>query len=189
MKKNKLYIITLISLGFVSMLAHGSTITLEMRTGGGIYELYASSSSGDNFGIAAYKIVLTNILTAVQKSPRALELGTNVVRGFTVGRFNLNGPGPLFAAQNTTDLPTLIFGIGQTPGNFNMIPIDSDVGVSWASPVLLASGTYNVEGPDPAFNEVQTRMIVFQSNTGTGNPIIVDQISFTSGVALATSSN
>ena len=180
MKNFKLCIIALACLGFgfPSLLAQGTTVTLKIEASEGNYKLYASSSLGDNFGIAAYKIVLTNILTAVHKSPRALELGTNVVRGFTVGRFDLNGPGPLFAAQNTTDLPTLIFGIGQTPGNFNMIPLDSDVGVSWTSPVLLASGTYDVEGPGPWFNEEQTSVIIFQSNTDTGNPIIVDQISY-----------
>ena len=182
MKFSKLTVLTLLGLGVSAIIVRGATVTLKLSTaaGTGTYKVYASSSSGDNAGIAAYDIALTNILTAVHESPRALELGVDVVRGFTVGRLNddLADHRALFAGQNTTDLPTLIFGIGQTAGNLSMIPIGSDVGVPWSAQVLLISGAYDNGGPEPSFNEAQTDVLIFQNGTGTGNPVAADQITF-----------
>lgn len=121
----------------------------------GTFDLYASASPGDNAGISFFNVDLVGILTATHQSPRALDLGTGTVRGFTVGRGDLAGDGPLFAGQDTSSGTTasLIFGIGQTAGSFTLLPLGTDVGVPWAVPVLLASGTYSTNPASPDFGQ------------------------------------
>ena len=151
-----LLLVMIAALCFVGPAAQAALVTFDMQAhGNGTYDLYASTPIADSAGIAGFNVDLVNILTAVHESPRALDLGVGAVRGFTSGRTDLAGPGALFAGQNTTDLASLIYGIGQTPGTFAMIPLGTDVGVPWTAPVLLASGTYDLAGPSPWFgNEV-----------------------------------
>ena len=121
----------------------------------GTFELYASASLGDNAGISYYNVDLVGILTATHQSPKAVDLGSGNTRGFTVGRGDLAGPGPLFAGQDPSSGTTnsLIYGIGQTAGSFPILPFPADVGVPWAAPVLIATGTYSLNPGSPDFGQ------------------------------------
>ena len=129
-------------------------VTLDMRDyGDGTYDLYASSSLGDNFGIVYFNIELINILTAVHQSPVAFSADVGGMVGFDGARADLSGPGALFANQTTNsgNAPAnLIYGIGQTAGTFPGT-IFSDVGMPWLAPVQLCSGTYDTEGDAPEY--------------------------------------
>ena len=169
MKRSSIVLMAVIAaLCFVGPAAQASIVTFDMQASGdGTYELFAHASLGDNFGIAYFNADLVNILTATHESPRALDMGTGAVRGFTIGRADLAGPGALFAGQNTTDLATLIYGIGQTPGSFSTLPFATDVGVPWDMPVLLASGPWDTGGPSPAFgNEVLANIFTEEWTSG-----------------------
>jgi len=56
----------------------------------------------------------------------------------------VTGDGALFAFQNTLDLPTVLYGIGQTAGTLNTA--GTPRGIPWSVPVLLASGPYSNPG-------------------------------------------
>ena len=61
---------------FVGPAATAASVTLDMRDNNdGTFDLYASSTLGDNSGIAYYNIDLVNILTAVHESPTDFVLG------------------------------------------------------------------------------------------------------------------
>ena len=146
------------------------TVTLDMRDNDdGTFDLYASSSIGDNFGIAYYNIDLVNILTAVHQSPKALSAEIGAAVGFSGARSDLAAPGALFAYQDTlagTAPASLIYGIGQTAGTFPGT-IFSTIGMPWTAPVLLASGTYTQGGAAPWFGQ-ETPVNVFSSTWTEG---------------------
>ena len=148
-----LFVAMIAALCFVGSAAQAATVHFELMDYlDGTYEVYGSASLGDNAGISYFNIDLVNILTATHETPRAMDMGTGYVRGFTVGRTNLTGDGPLFAGQDisgTTD--PLIFGIGQTAGSFTLFPFATDEGVPWTAPVLIASGTYSTNPAEPNF--------------------------------------
>ena len=128
---------------FVGPAATAATVTLDLRDNqDGTFDLYATATLGDNAGISFFNIDLVNILTATHQSPKGVDMDAGfITRGFTSGGPDLTGDGALFAYQNTLDLPTCIFGIGQTAGTMNTA--GSPRGIPWAVPVLLASGTYD----------------------------------------------
>ncbi len=150
----KKILVLLAVLCFVGSAAQAAVVTLDMRDyGDGTYDLYASSSLGDNYGIVYYNIDLVNILTAVHESPTGYDLAISAVVGFAGARSNLTGDGALFAYQDTlvgSAPASLIYGIGQTAGDRALL---GETGVPWTAPVLLASGTYDVGGPAPGYGQ------------------------------------
>ena len=147
----------MVCIGLSAMAAQAATVHFNLvHTGaGGTFDLFASTPIPDSSGIAGFNVDLVNILTATHESPKADDTALFVTRGFTLGRINLAGPGALFAGQNTTNITSLIYGVGQTAGTFPTNPLNpNDVGVPWTAPVLIASGTYG-PGTLPGFgNEV-----------------------------------
>ena len=140
---------------FVGPAATAATLTLDLQVNaGGTFELYASTSPGDNFGILTFSIDLVNILTAMHQSPMGMDMDDAFMnKGFTGAGVDLGGPGALFAYQDmlSGSAPAnLIYGIGQTAGTR---ALTDATGVPWAAPVLLASGTYDSQGAAPWFGQ------------------------------------
>ena len=161
---------------FVGSAAQAATVTLDLQAdAGGTFDLYASSSQGDNFGIAYYYIDLVNILTATHQSPVGNDVAMGGMAGFSGGRSDLTGDGALFAYQDTNsgNAPdSLIYSIGQTVGTR---ALTDATGVPWAAPVLLASGTYDTQGPAPWFGqEVLVTVFAFEW-TGGDIPGLIEQ--------------
>ena len=146
---------------------------LKVNEGGpGTYNLYVSSSLGDNFGLAFYSAnLLGGISTLDHKSPRALELDSGDPIGFRTLRSADNNVARLVeAAQDTiTPTPFLVRGLGQTPGNLGTLPgvtgLLSTEQVVYGAPLLLASGLY--AGPASALGIASGSLAnVFQAAGG-----------------------
>jgi hypothetical protein len=142
-----------------------ATVTFQMAFGApGSFSVFASSSGVDNGGIAAYSIELEGaILSLNHKSLRALvenSQGEVNSAGFTLLRTPDVTVAPpagsiltISGSQDTiTPTPHIIYGFGQTPGNFSWIgltPVGSFEGDPWSAPLLIAEGSYDV-GAGPA---------------------------------------
>ncbi len=152
-----------VALCLLGSAVQAATVTLDLQDhGDGTYDLYASSSLGDNFGIVYYNIELVNILTAVHQSPMGSNL-SYIPTGFTGAGVNLSADGALFSYQDTNSATapgTLLYGIGQTAGTINMPVGPPSRGVPWTAPVRLASGTYDQGGPAPAWVDDDTLTVV-----------------------------
>ena len=168
MRKNIVVMALVAVLCLVGPAVQAVTVTLDMRDNGdGTYDLYASSSTGDNFGIAYFNIDLVNILTATHQSPTDFALGGTGTVGFAGARANLTAPGALFAYQDTSanNADKILYGVGQTAGTYagGVAP----VGIPWTAPVLLASGTYS--GAAPGFGAEKV-VNVFTQEWADGDP-------------------
>jgi len=152
------------------------TFTLNInQDGAGTFNLYASSSMGDNGGIASYGIPLVgNILTLDHRSPNASgngSLGTAPV-GFGLIRSADNIWTPIAASQDTVTPGYVVYGIGQTAGDIttDASPVPTATAfpeqVDYVSPVLIASGTWDTTMPDFDLGNVNLGANVFDDTTG-----------------------
>ena len=120
------------------------TVT-EQPDSSSIWTLAASTSPGDNDGIAGYNIeVVGNGVLGHHESPLSTAAGIPL-RGFAIGGDDIP-PGALTATQDSTDPSSLYYGVG-SPDLGSRIP-DPNVApgldhrqVPWPMPVLLAAGT------------------------------------------------
>jgi hypothetical protein len=133
--------------------------------GVGTWDLYASASVDDNFGLASYKASLVNATTILHRAPRALlspdPSGIDPEpqpAGFTLLR-TANNNSPITASQDTVGpTPYIIKGFGQTPGSlpggiFPATTVFPPTGqLTWGAPLLIAEGTYS-GGVLPSFNQ------------------------------------
>lgn len=176
MRGSSILLVAMIAaLCFVGPAAQAAIVTFDLQDhGDGTFDLYASTPIPDSSGIAGFNVDLVNILTATHESPKADDTALFVTRGFTSGRIDLAGPGALFAGQDTSSgsVPdNLIYGIGQTPGTFPTNPLNpNNVGVPWTAPVLIASGTYDIQGPDPWFGNQVLANVFTQAYQGAPPP-------------------
>lgn len=142
--------------------AQAATVTFKLyisQSGGvGSYQLRASSSPGDNFGIASYGVELvgngTSILTANHNSIRsafATRTSDNAegTAGFTFLRSADQAAASAFAnisaSQDTTGgTPIAIYGLGQEAGSLASEGLvgSAQEGNPWDAEILLAQGTY-----------------------------------------------
>jgi hypothetical protein len=130
------------------------------EAGANTFNLYASSSLGDNAGIAFYGVPLLGDITSLNhNSPVAGALFAGPPFFSQVG-FNLlrsaDNVTSLVASQDTINASSiLVYGFGQTAGSLASIPgvtgfVPGAEQVAYSAPLLIASGTYN--GVAPSFN-------------------------------------
>ncbi len=140
--------------------ANAGTVTLFMtpNSGAGTWQLHASSSLGDNSGIASFNVPLQNVLTSNNVSPFAqvVTVPDNFnTAGFSELRTSLPAVG---ASQKLVPTPTpnLIYGYGQEDSSFGEKGITGIAGASsqidWDAVLLLAEGTYDPLTQTPAVN-------------------------------------
>jgi hypothetical protein len=118
------------------------TINEQART----FDVWGSVSGGDNAGMASFVVDLLNIDTARVVAPKGFDRDELRLKGFVTISPALTGDGTVYGYQNLSDPNSLILGIGQTAGSLPVYPGSSYVGIPWAAPVHLATGTYS--GPE-----------------------------------------
>jgi hypothetical protein len=132
------------------------------------WQLYASSSLGDNAGIAAYAVDVYGVTDTVHRAPVGLATPSPdvgyVLSGFTFSPVPMDLRGglkwghacglQLFQSQNVMQPKSVVYGIGQAPGVFQ----GPDDAVAYDAPVLLESGVYI--GPAPIFSPLADRLAV-----------------------------
>jgi hypothetical protein len=138
--------------------ANAATITFTLdfvKLGVGNFELRARTSPGDNGGIAAYNVALTNVKTVNHNSLRNSAAsnvgGDEGAVGFTTFR-SADDATPALSnlaiagSQDTiTPTPFIIYGLGQTAGDLTTMGITTagvKEGDPWASDMVIATGTY-----------------------------------------------
>jgi hypothetical protein len=158
------------------------TFTLDLTAGPGQFTLYGETSAGDNAGLAAYNVALTNIATVNHNSLRnaAAESSDGSLAGpvgFTLFR-SADDTTPalgnvLIQGSQDTIAPTpfIIYGLGQAPGDLasrNIITAGSKEGDPWAARMVIATGTWD-PAQLPAFDTaaaVLTSANLFNDNAG-----------------------
>jgi hypothetical protein len=157
-------------------------------SGAGTWNLVATASQGDNFGISAFAIPVLGVTSNFNRSPRTVVDPENDAfpSGFTLAR-NLNNQavitdGFLISGAQDTSTPTpwLIRGYGQEASSFAIKLPGMDFSapqtqVSWNTPLVLSEGLY-APGATPRidFSSVDIGVNVFVANSGlTTEPAIV----------------
>jgi hypothetical protein len=161
--------INAIAVALVALLAAkgaaGATVTFTLdllKLGIGNLELRACVSPGDNGGLAAYNVALTNVKTVNHNSLRngaASNVGGEEgTVGFTTFR-SADDAIPavsnlaIAGSQDTiTPTPFIIYGLGQQPGNLTARGITtagSKEGDPWAADMVIATGTYDITPGQP----------------------------------------
>lgn len=148
--------------------------------GAGSFNLYASSSPEDNFGLAFYSVRLSGGITSLDHhSPHATDLATGASVGFRTLRSVDNDPLLLVeAAQDTiTPSPFLVRRFGQSSGSLSSLPGISQLITpeqpDYTGALLLATGRY--VGPSDAIGFAGGALAnVFRTSAGLGTlPAIV----------------
>jgi hypothetical protein len=142
------------------------TFTLDLSGAPGTFTVRAKTSAGDNAGLAAYNVALTNVATVDHKSLRnnAAENSDGSLQGpvgFTLFRTadDTNAatvlPTAIAGSQDTiTPTPFIVYGLGQTAGSLAGLAINtagSKEGDPWAADMVIATGTYPT-GLKPVFD-------------------------------------
>ena len=149
-----------------------ATVTFTLQDNGdGTFAVYASSSAGDNVGLSFYNIELENITSASDVAPSGVS-PTWVPFGFQGEGLDLPNMTPaapmwtLFSYQSSA-LDQILYGIGQTSGTAATAVGPPSEGIPWEALVLIATGTYDTEGPSPAFgSEVLANIFTEEWTTG-----------------------
>ena len=203
--KMKAFLTALAGLAMASA-AHAATITFNLTTGvnssgvatPGAFIVTATTSAGDNSGLASYTFNLANVTTTVSNRSAQQTFVNNdpdaavqvEKAGFTESRASSAG-GANTGTQDTVDYLTnitngspqniiLVYGIGQTTGNLstltpagfsNAAPANNQ---AYGVPFLLASGTYTVGGAVPAITVAAGNVFTTLRNGTTiaGVPVI-----------------
>jgi hypothetical protein len=149
-------------------------------SGANTWELVASDSLGDNFGISAFSIPVLNVATDFNRSPRAVINPDDTAdpAGFTSVRSGNNGVpitnGFLIGGgqDNITPTPRLVRGFGQTTSSFATQFPGTVLGspqsqIDWKSLLVLAEGT-NLAGLVPTidFQSVDIGVNTFSAADG-----------------------
>jgi hypothetical protein len=183
MKRLSLLAAAVVLSGVSAANAASVTFTLDLSAGGGNFTLYGETSAGDNAGLAAYNVALTNVATVNHNSLRnaAAESSDGSLAGpvgFTLFRSadDTNaavGPVLIQGSQDTiAPTPFIIYGLGQAPGDLtsrNIITAGSKEGDPWAAKMVIATGTYAAGGQFPDFDPtaaVLTSANLFNDNAG-----------------------
>lgn len=135
-------------------------LDLEVNETAGTFQLFADATADNNGGIAGYSIPLSGVTTVRNLAPRGFDANVQTNRGFTLAPAWTAG-GDLFAGQNISDADSVIYGIGQTSGTFNVV---GGTGVPWGAHVLLADGTFTAS-QTPAINFADAGVNVFASSS------------------------
>ena len=134
------------------LLAGTVWLNLQLDEDANTFQLYADTSAGDNFGLSAFDIIMTDIATAQVVAPRGVDPVSEATYGFAIHAQAPAGVGKteLLGGQDILQPETVIFGFGQTAGSFPAGYLGV-VGSPWDAHVLLATGTY-LEGDTPTID-------------------------------------
>ena len=129
--------------------------TLSMTADNGIWEVYGSVSPDNNEGLASFLIDVVGrdgatVTSSTNESPTGVDAEGSY--GFDLYRSDgTNGLGigagqkTLYDGGNDPDLDALVLqGVGQTAGSRANLGVPDPI--TWAAPILLASGTYSGSG-------------------------------------------
>jgi hypothetical protein len=138
--------------------ASAATITYTLNLSvPGTFTLSATTSAGDNAGLAAFGIPLTGTVTSLDNVAPSLTVGQKGSYTGAVGFTSLRSGDsasqlvdPLITgsqdAVNAAAPGNLVYGIGQSVGSFatsGFTPLFAGTDPqAWVSPVVLATGTY-----------------------------------------------
>lgn len=159
---------TLAGSSSLETMAASTTFDLYVTRDTGAFRLFATTSAGDNTGLATFASQLAGITTIQNLAPAAfnnLATLSPADKGFVLFRSNAN-ESLLFASQNfgsateAADLPAVIRNVGQASGDITAVATAVKVQPVFTSPVLLASGTFPI-GQHAAVNLGQTSASVF----------------------------
>jgi hypothetical protein len=143
----------LLLLAVVASSAGAATVQyrLEYSDETGLFDLFASASSDDNAGLAAYSVALTGSILTLDHLTPSTSLAVNSLAkegaaGFTLFRTNSIGRA-IHASQDTiTGGSHLLYGLGQSTGSFQQAginPLSPATGAAWQSELRIASGRYD----------------------------------------------
>jgi len=167
-------------LGFSALHVQAQTITYTLDTTvPGQFQLFASTSLGDNFGLASFQVELTGDVTSVVNvAPTATLTNLSTIFnpvGFDLLRSEADAT-TVTGSQNTVAADILITGFGQTAGTFAAVGASNGglaalgtTGDPWAAPVLLATGTY---GSSIAFGTVGGGVFTTANPVGGASGIV-----------------
>ncbi len=134
----------------------------------GSYQVFATSSAGDNAGIANFAFALNGVTTVENVSPFvAVDQNIFLPRGFSELRGS--NASSIGAGQSLTATPAqIVYGFGQTdsfltPLNPAVPQAQPDYGV----PLLLAQGTWNPATTAPSFGQAVAVVYNTLGQTGT----------------------
>lgn len=135
----------------------GATVNfiLDLTGPDGTFQIYATSSAGDNAGLMLYGIELSGpIVDLVQLSTAAMDAqnvsGDFGSTGFTVLRLTDNHPDRPWSVVAAQDIfnstPHLLFGLGQRPGSLAELGISTSgrtTSPAWGQEFLVAAGRFD----------------------------------------------
>ena len=125
------------------------TANVNLTYGGGTFEVHVSVSTGDNAGLALYKIPLTGFDTLTNVGPMGIGVGSfGVASGFTTVRSG-DDVSPLVASQDLAGAgqpDQIVYGFGQTGGTLPAGGL-AYVQQNYGAPLLVGQGTYSGAAP------------------------------------------
>jgi len=177
----KRVLLAMIAAAAVSMVASAQAATvsykLVVNQGDHTFNLFASDSIGDNYGISLFGVPLTGGITSITNvSPYGQfavgGLGSGPI-GFSEIR-SASNVNTVTGAQSVVPTPTpyLVRGFGQTSGSLTAGGVSifgSSAQTSYGAPLLLATGTY--AGTLPGFNTSSPDLLAQVFTAATGSAI------------------
>jgi hypothetical protein len=170
----------------------------------GEFKIFASTSAGDNHGLAFYAVPFTaqttGMITAIEQMSPAAHMASDEnsvvgAAGFTVLRTDYalaSGALGICASQDIIGgTPHLIRGFGQTAGSFSELGLtspDSSNPTAWDDSLLIAQGTYVGDPSDFQLdvNSVDLVANVFSGETGLDNVVADVHVYDTNGFSFVT---
>ena len=164
--------------GIAARSASAATVTYTMiidSAGPGTWEVRADASQGDNWGLALVSVPLVNVNFPVSLELPWIQYLDGGVKEEGMNQFPVDNASPIGATQDLSNVPLLVYGLGQSAGVLSSTGTfaDSSTGadnVAYDASLLIATGTYNTEGAAPGFGGGSASANVFPGQGGE-NPI------------------
>ncbi len=151
--------------------AQAAVVTFDVvldEDGVGTFNVYASASLGDNFGISGFQIEFdqTTVSTLTLLAPRAtLSSARNDSVGFLLSQLPSAGnENKLGAGQDVAQPQQLIYGFGQTAGSLPPVLGGTVIQANYGAPLLVGSGQYIGAGPvvEEGFGKTEANVFMSQ---------------------------
>jgi len=193
----RLFLVAILS-GALSTYANAAAVWLGMEydpavpgcsdctlSGPGTWNLLALATTGDNVGIVSYGVPILGATSIDHRSPRMDQahdgaFGSLGPAGFTFSRSPDNTQLVIASQDTVAPTPNLVYGYGQTPGDFSSLGIEP-LGVTtieqpaWDGVLLLAEGTY-AAGNFPEIDQFNVDLFVNVFTDTSGGPIVAADV-------------
>lgn len=168
-----------LAFGVCAGAAQAATVTYSLvQTSASTFDVLASVSQGDNFGLVTFGVPLLGSITVDNKSPYVANAANATFTQFGPVGFSLfrapESNNPIQGGQDTINpTPFLAYGIGQTAGNLlagglQQLGPNAEQ-VVYGAPVLLGSGSFT--GALPSFDLGNVDLIANVFQNGPGQPV------------------